>query len=70
MCRDAARGVTLLTAALEAAAEVARRQPGGELTVKEAAAAVDESEADKGRARLMARLDGEAEGGGDEDDED
>ena len=33
---------------------------GGELVVKEAAAAVDERDADKGRTRLLARLDKDA----------
>jgi len=55
-CRDSAKGIAALLMAIDTAAEEMRRQPGGELVVAKEPAAIDESDADKCGADLIARL--------------
>jgi len=55
-CTEAATGIALLTRAVAASAKEVKRFAGGALAVKEAPRAIDESDAHKGAANLVAKL--------------
>uniref|UniRef100_A0A7S3AJY7 S1 motif domain-containing protein n=1 Tax=Haptolina ericina TaxID=156174 RepID=A0A7S3AJY7_9EUKA len=52
----AGAGIALLNRVIAAAKAEMKKHPGGELAVKDAPAAMDEKDADKGRASLLAQL--------------